>query len=152
MEKLTLVFTSVMPDDIKNYLSSLDGVNKFSMNTSEEYGVIFEFEYDKNTIKCQNILQQIGLYFKDPWKYDLIGFDKHYNNVKEVTYDKPNLCCEYCYMNLVDTLFNNDDVSSFKHITDDIYKYGYKDYKTFLIKYLKDKSFIDDAVKRYSID
>lgn len=152
MKKLRLIFDEAIPDDIKEYLIGLDGIEKVSINHSEKDGGIFDFEYDGNIIKPQNILKEMELYMNviNRRPLTLIGFDKYYDDIKEVTYKDPNLCCEFCYLNLVNELFFNDDVSSFKHLTNNVFKYCYKEYKDFLITYLNDKEFIDDAIKRFS--
>lgn len=152
MEKLSLVFDAKMPSDIKEFLTSVYGINKVDIISEINYGVRFDFEYDKKAIKPQAILEQIELYMKAYWRPALVGFDKHSNNYKKVTYKEPNLCCEFCYLNLVNELFYNDNVNSFKHLTDDVCNYSYKKYKDFLITYLTDKKYIDDTIKKFSSD
>ena len=152
MEKLTLIFDAKMPDDIKNYLISVDGINNVNIVDGINRGIIFDFEYNKSIINPQLILEHIELYMKIYRRPALVGFDKHLNNCKEILYKNPNLCCEFCYLNLVNELFYNDNINSFKHLTDDIYNYSYKKYKDFLITYLTDKEYIDGVIKKFSID
>lgn len=151
MKKLRLIFDEVIHNDIKEYLLGLGCIEKVNINVSEKDGGIFDFDYDESMIKPQHILKEMELYLnKRP--LTLIGFDKYYDSCKKITYKNPNLCCEFCYLNLVNELFNNDNVSSFMYLTDNIFNYSYKEYKEFLISYLSDKEYIDDAIKRFSID
>lgn len=152
MSKLSLSFIDHFPNDIEKYLQDIDGINKLIINKGINEEITLYFEYDDKFIKPNHILELIELYMKPFGRPELIGFNKYKDNTNEVIYDNPNICCEICYLNLILTLFDNDNINSFKHKTNNINKFGYKECKTFIITYLKDKEFIDEKIKIFSLD
>lgn len=45
----------------------------------------------------------------------MVGFDKgNYNDYDEYIYTVNDLCCEYCHMNFINDLFDNDNIYSVK--------------------------------------
>ena len=154
MNKLTLTFIDYFPNDIEKYLNEVEGIISLTIDKTIQDIATFNFEYNSEEIKPCYILKLIELYMKPFTKPELIGFDKHYNNVHEAIYDKPNLCCEHCFLNFVLELFDNENISSFTHQTDNPNKFGYNQYKIFNVTYLsnKDKDFIDKQMSTYSFN
>ena len=137
-----------MPEDIKNYLLSVSGIKSVNILDDENNINTFEFEYDDKIIKPQNILDEIELYMKPFFRPEMIMFNKHMNNVKKVKIDNPKICCEYCYLNCVYELFENEYINSFYSKRDN-YSLLYEKSKYFEITYIKDDIDIKEVVSRY---
>lgn len=149
MNKLTLTFIAITIADLKDYLLSLPGVTDVTITPSEKDGTVIEITYKDDVLKPNLILDEIELYSKVYHRPIMIGFDKHVSGAKEIRYKKPNICCEFCFLNMIYDFFYSDKVYSFKHETDDINNI-YDNFGELVITSSLDKDAIDEIFKIYA--
>lgn len=102
----------IVKPELKEYLLSQEGINDVDINY-DEYCIKINIEMNEKT--TPNIVMKYINLFQD-YKYSrLEEFKKDYKGKKRVLkYSVNDMCCEHCYMKLVEDLFNNDKIISFK--------------------------------------
>ena len=109
---MKLLLDVVLKEEIKEYLLSQEGINEVEIKKID-----FKSEV---TIKHNNkispiiIMKYIGLFEKIEYS-TLLEFNKKLNKeTKILKYNVDDICCEYCYKNLIMELFDNKFINSVK--------------------------------------
>ena len=121
MKKLTLVFNFWNHKELKDYLLSLKGVNVVSINDEED--LVIDFEYDEKEISPK-ILRYEVLAFMEVSYPSLVSFNLHEANTKKYKIVVKDVCCEYCFMDMIDELFATKGIIS-ANSDYDVIKYHY---------------------------
>ncbi len=110
MAKVTFVLHSWGHQELQSYLLSLEGIQEVSIENNETIKI--EVTYEPSLISAYRIRLEIYLFLnhiKGPSV--LLAFDKHFEG--KLACDRleiKNLCCEYCYMSGIDTLFEKKGI------------------------------------------
>ena len=108
MKKLTYEFNFWNHKELKDYLLSLDGVKKVDID--DEKNLILDIEYDEKKIGPKTLKLEV-LAFMDVDYPSLVWFDLHEKNTKKYTMLIKDVCCEYCYMDMIEELFNTEGIA-----------------------------------------
>ena len=106
MQKITFVIDEWLKKDLKEYLLSLKGV--LDVNIDFENNKI-DIQYDERIINNYMIKGEINLFLNRQYP-SIIRFDKYGNNTKQLDITS-DICCENCYLNLIDKLYDIDGIS-----------------------------------------
>lgn len=108
---MRLVFNDIIDPELKKYLLMQEGI----INVDIKDGTLNTLVIDYNErITPLVIIKYINL-FQDNKISKLCSFDKDLKgDFKILKYMIDDMCCEYCYMNLVMALFTNDKINSVK--------------------------------------
>ena len=110
MERITFVFNFWGHKELKSYLESLNGVKKVDIDDeAKDLAIDIEYEPKKTGPK---VLQLEITTFMQSSIPSLIRFDKHFKGAKEETILVKDVCCEYCYMDMIEELFNTKGIIS----------------------------------------
>ena len=107
MNELTIEiddFSYFKSSELEIYLLNLSGVIDVEISTPEPYFI--HIKYDSTKIGI-NVLRMEIILFLDKEKVPFLrSFDKHAKNkVKKFDIVVADLCCEYCFMGMIDDLF-----------------------------------------------
>ncbi len=111
MKRLTYEFDFWNHKELKDYLLSLDGVKK--VNIDDEKNLILDIQYDEKKIGPKTLKYEV-LAFMDVDYPSLVWFDLHEKNKEKYTMLIKDVCCEYCYMDMIEELFNTKGIVSAK--------------------------------------
>lgn len=131
--------------ELKEYLLGQDGINNIDIINNKHFNEVV-IDYDKE-VTTFIIYKYIELFCSENG-VPLISFDKNSNyDVKKLEYVVEDMCCEYCYKDLVENLFLNDNIKSVKS------NFDYKNLHNvkFIIEYNKDynKEELIGLIKNY---
>lgn len=109
---MELVLNVIYDVGLRDYLLSQDGIINVDM-VEERFLTRLNIEFD-DRVNYEMILKYIEIYLN--YKYPLtVSFDKKKKkNYKTLKYIIDDICCEYCYEQLVYSLFNNQLIKSVK--------------------------------------
>lgn len=104
MNNLTLEIDAWDHEELKDYLLSINGIDKVEINEKEN--ILINITYNHNKINMEILRMEIELFLnlnKIPY---LLSFDKHtQEKTKEYNITVNNLCCEYCLKGMIKELF-----------------------------------------------
>ena len=97
---------------LKEFLLSQEGIIDVDINY-DDYFIKLNIKFNEKTSSII-IMKYIELF--EEYKYsNLVEFNKEYvGKIKTLKYTINDMCCEYCYMDLVMDLFENDKIKSVK--------------------------------------
>ena len=109
---MKLVLDDHINDELKEYLLTQDGIENINFN-KKDFLTELDIEYnDKTTPNL--IMKYIELFQKKKYPI-LFEFDKcTISNFKILKYIINDMCCEYCYKNLVMDLYENENIKAVK--------------------------------------
>ncbi len=110
MERITFVFNFWGHKELKSYLESLNGVKKVDID-DEAKDLTIEIDYEPKKIGPKVLLLEITTFMQSNIP-SLIRFDKHFKGAKKETILVKDVCCEYCYMDMIEELFNTEGIIS----------------------------------------
>lgn len=109
---MRILFDAILNDEIKNYLLIYDGIEKIDLIIKDFRSEINIKFNDKITPK---IIKRYIYLFQNTDIPIMLEFDKCINkNCKLLKYVVDDMCCEYCYKNLIQELFDNEFIISAK--------------------------------------
>ena len=99
-------------EELKEYLLQQEGIIDVKYNKNKPF-IVLNIKYNKNTTP-EIIIKYIELFQK--YNYSILfEFDKgSKGDFKTLKYTIDDMCCEYCYRNLVMDLFENENIKSVK--------------------------------------
>lgn len=106
MQKITFVIDVWLKNDLKEYLLSLKGV--LNANVDFENDKI-DVQYDEKIINSYMLKEETNLFLNRQYP-SIIRFDKYCKNTKQLDVAS-DICCENCYLNLIDELYDIDGIS-----------------------------------------
>ena len=109
---MKLILDDLINKELEDYLLSQEGIINVDLNNNSFLTEInIKFNNKTNPII---IMKYIELFQK--YKYSvLVEFDKGYiGNFKTLKYVVKDMCCDYCYKDLVKKLFDNELIKSVK--------------------------------------
>ncbi len=109
LERITFIFNFWGHKELKSYLESLNGVKKVDIDDEKDLIINIDYEAKKITPK---ILQLEITTFMENSIPALISFNKHFKGAKKETILVKDVCCEYCYMDMIEELFNTKGIVS----------------------------------------
>ncbi len=111
MAKLTIVIDNWGHKDLKEYLMSLHGILDVIINNKDVLEI--DIKYDSKIITPKIIKLEILLFLNILKAPSILSFDKH-SNVKMAEYKiiRNDICCEYCFKEAIDDLFEMDGVEN----------------------------------------
>lgn len=112
-EKLTLIYHSFWEWEVKDYLLSVDGIKEVNI-TLENKKDIIDIVYDGKKTNYKLVLKEIELFAGKSSSHYLCSFNKHMENTKTHIYKNANICCEYCFEDMIMELFKCENVNSFE--------------------------------------
>ena len=109
---MKLKVNGVVRPEIKEYLLSQDGITNVDVNY-DDFFIEINVEHDDKVTPVM-VMKYIDLFCE--YKYSrLVEFNKVTNKeVKILKYNVYDMCCEFCYMNLMQDLLENDNIISAK--------------------------------------
>ena len=109
---MKLLLDDVLNNEIKDYLLSQDGINEVEIKNIDFRSEI-NIKYN-NKISPLIIMKYIDLFEQNKYS-TLLEFNKELNiKTKTLKYIVDDICCEYCYKELVMALFENKFINSVK--------------------------------------
>ena len=109
---MRLILDNVYDNELRTFLLSQDGIVDVNI-VVQDFITEIDIKYNKSIIP-KIIMDYINLYKKSEYPI-MLSFDSKKNDVTKVLkYVVSDLCCEYCYKSLVETLFDNDNICSLK--------------------------------------
>ena len=117
MKKLTLSFNFWNHKELKDYLLSLNGVSNVIID--DEKDLVIDFEYDEKIVSPK-ILRYEVLAFMEVDYPSLICFNLHETEAKKYKIVVKDVCCEYCFMDMIEELFTMKGIVSVKSDYDEI--------------------------------
>ena len=117
MKKIQLTFSFWGHKELKDYLLSLNGVSNVEID--DEKDLVIDFEYDEKIISPK-ILRYEVLAFMEVDYPSLICFNSYETGTKEYKIVVKDVCCEYCFMDMIEELFTMDGIVSAKSDYDEI--------------------------------
>ena len=139
MEELTIVFDNWGHNELKNYLLSLKGI--LDVNINNEKDLEINIKYDSKLISDKIIKEEIKLFLDIQKTPSIISFDKH--SKKETTCYKiirKTICCEYCFMGVVEDLFEINGVEK----VESNFSKDYYNKKEIIVYVYYDKDILND--------
>ncbi len=108
MSELNIVIDNYNHKELREYLMSLKGVKFVKINNNRNLYIYLK--YDSKLITAKIIKMEI-LVFLDIKIPSIISFNK-YPKLKTADYTiiKKDLCCEYCFKNAIEELFEIDGI------------------------------------------
>ena len=109
---MRLILDNVYDNELRTFLLSQDGIVDVNI-VVQDFITEIDIKYNKSIIP-KIIMDYINLYKKSEYPI-MLGFDSKKNDdTKVLKYVVSDLCCEYCYKALVETLFDNDNICCLK--------------------------------------
>lgn len=110
MKRLYLEIDGLFNDELSEYLLEQEGIEKINIDDKDKF-IKVEISYN-DKISPLIIYKYIKLFLKEK-NAILISFNKNSNNsIHSFKYTIENICCEYCYKGLIESLFEIDSVKS----------------------------------------
>lgn len=108
IERVTFIFNSWGHKELKSYLESLKGVKKADIDDEAE-NLTIDIDYEAKEIGPKVLELEIATFmqFNIP---SLISFNKHFKGAKKDIVLVKDVCCEYCYMDMIEELFNTNGI------------------------------------------
>lgn len=109
MNELTIIIDDWGHKELKEYLTSLKGILEVIIKNERQLGIYIKYD---STLINDKIIKREVLLFLDIYKMpSIISFDKH-PTIRTLEYKiiKNSICCEYCFKNAVDTLFEIEGI------------------------------------------
>ena len=136
----------IVNPELREFLLSQEGITDVEIDY-DNYFIKLNIKLNEKTTP-NIVMKYIELFEKSKYS-NLVEFNKNFNNKsKTLKYVIDDMCCEFCYKDLVMELFKNDKIKSVKS-NYDFNKSAYniefiieydEDYnETELIKYIKEK-------------
>ena len=110
LERITFIFNFWGHKELKSYLESLKGVNKVAID-DEAKDLVIDIDYDNKVIGPKVLQLEITTFMQSSIP-SLISFNKHFKGAKKETILVKDVCCEYCYMDMIEELFNTKGIVS----------------------------------------
>lgn len=113
MSELTIVFDAWEHKELKEYLMSLKGILDVEIKNDDQLEVYLK--YDSSLITPKIIKMEIKLFLNIIKIPSLLFFDK-YPKFETCNYiiTIDNLCCEYCYKESIEDLFEIEGIETVK--------------------------------------
>ena len=107
--KVTLILYDCGNDELKEYLISLKGID--DVNIIKDNFLKINIKYNPNLISLKLIKIEIYLFLDIKKRAAMLEFDKHSKN-KTLQYKiiMKDICCEYCFMNIIENLFEVEGI------------------------------------------
>ena len=146
---MKLVIDDSINEELKDYLTEQLGITEASIDYNNTIPVLNVKYNDKTTPEI--VMKYIELFQKRKYSI-LFGFDKDtLGDFNVLKYTVDDMCCEYCYRNLVMDLFENKKIKSVKSNFD----FNMPHYNIeFIIEYAKDykeKELIEYINEKYKL-
>lgn len=107
---MIVILNDTVSTEIKEYLLTQDGITNVQLK-QDDYKNIIDIKYNEK-ITPEIIMKFIELFQENKYSV-LIGFDKKQDiKCNKIIYHIDDLCCEYCYMGLIEDLFENKYIKS----------------------------------------
>lgn len=136
----------IINPELREFLLSQEGITDVEIDYND-YSVKLNIKLNEKTTP-NIVMKYIELFEKSKYS-NLVEFNKEYNKKsKKLKYVIDDMCCEFCYKDLVMELFKNDKIKSVKSNYDFnksayniefIIEYDEKYSEEELIKYIKEK-------------
>jgi copper chaperone CopZ len=107
MARLTLKFAFANLDDVEEYLKTYEGITNISYEQS-----VLDIEYDDKQVDCFIIMKALEL-FDAGCENSLYYFDKHESNTKVYEFHIKDICCDFCYYDMINELFYINGITKF---------------------------------------
>ena len=113
---MRLIIDDVLTDELIDYLSKQDGIDKV-IKDKDGYFTVLNVDINNNT-NSETIYRHIELFNK--YKHSrLFSFDKDTEgNYKTINYKIDVICCEYCYRDFILDCYKNEHIKSVKSDAD----------------------------------
>ena len=109
---MKLILDDMISEEVREYLLTQEGITDVKID-EKEFFVILNIKYNEKTTP-EIIMKYIELFQICDYSL-LFEFDKETEgNYKIYKYVVDDMCCEYCYRNLVMNLFENKKIKSVK--------------------------------------
>lgn len=109
---MKVMLDDIIDKELKTYLLTQDGVEKVEMIDNEDY---LEINVDFNNKINPNIIMNYIYLFQENKLPIMVEFNKEIiENKKILKYKIDDLCCEHCYKNFIQALFDNKFINSVK--------------------------------------
>ncbi len=106
MQKIKFIIDQWLKKDIEEYLLSLKGILDANVNFESNE---IDIQYDEKIINSYMIKEEINLFLNRQYP-SIIKFDKYYKDTKKLNVTS-DICCENCYLNFIDELYDIDGIS-----------------------------------------
>ena len=116
MERITFIFDFWTHNELKDYIESLKGVKKASIDDDDADSITVDITYDADLMSPKVLFFEV-LAFMERTPLSLLGFDKHFNKPEEYNLVIKDLCCDYCFKGMIEDLFDMKGIT--KAITED---------------------------------
>ena len=108
---MKLIVDTILNDELKDYLLSQDGITEVNISNNNT-----ELDIKYNSPMTPKILRGYIELFDD---YKLIEFDKEIEgSFKTLKYVVNDLCCDFCYLNFINDMYENDNIKSVRSTFD----------------------------------
>ena len=109
---MKVILDDIIDKELKTYLLTQDGVKNVELIDN---GIYLEINVDFNNKTNPNIIMNYIYLFQENKLPIMVEFNKkNIGNKKILKYKIDDLCCEYCYKNFIESLFENKFVNSVK--------------------------------------
>ena len=109
---MKIILKDILEDEVKEFLLNQEGITKADLEVKDG-NTNLDIMHNENT-SPELIMKYIEL-FENYKNSVLIEFNKDtISDYKTLKYTVGDLCCEYCYMNLLRDLYDNKNVKSVK--------------------------------------
>lgn len=109
MNELTIIIDYWENKELKDYLMSLKGILDVIIKDEEQLKLYIK--YNPNLITLKIIKMEILLFLDILKTPSILSFDKH-STIKTINYkiNKYDICCEYCFKNSIEDLFEIEGI------------------------------------------
>lgn len=145
---MKIVLDDIIDLELKDYLLTQTGICDVKIEYNNFY-TILNIKYNEK-INSEIIMNHIELFQKNDYSL-LLEFDKGTKgNFKTMKYTAKDMCCEYCYKDLVMELFKNKQINSVRSNFDYnkpafnieiLIEYDIQYNKNDLLEFIKEKNF-----------
>ena len=95
--------------ECKEYLESIPGILTVDVKEEGFYST-YDITYDENKKSYQTIYWEICSFYGIPYEYNVLSFDYHVDNAKSFSIDLSGLCCEICYRDIIEEIYQTKGI------------------------------------------
>ncbi len=122
MARLTIVLDNIGHKELKDYLLTVSGIKDVDVINNNMLEI--NIEYDDKITNPIVIKTEIYIFLDITKSACMYSFDKYEKNTTNYHAEKTSVCCEYCFMNFIEDLFDMDGIiKASSNFTDFYMKY-----------------------------
>ena len=110
---MQLIISGYSEQELQKYLLTLDGIKDVKY-IIKQYNGSFDIDFDENIVNYMMINNYIKLFYKVNYSVLWAFKKKDRGNFNTFKYIVDDMCCEYCFQNLIESLYLNDKINSAK--------------------------------------